>query len=125
MLSAYCIAFDVRPIFQPIIRRPAASFAAANADWIAGNPWVGFAVGMALVLPLLAGALYLLRYAALAVRHRRLPPPGYALARATHVLEGDEAVQRARVVQALAGVLLAACAALPSSLWYLLATLSR
>ncbi|MNF13929.1 hypothetical protein D3C80_2159400 [compost metagenome] len=26
MLSAYCIAFEVKPIFQPITRRPAAIF---------------------------------------------------------------------------------------------------
>ena len=103
--------------------RDIADYLVAHADWISSNPWVGLAVGAVLVIPILIAALYLMRYARQAVRHRRLPPPGYALARPTQVLEGDSAVRRARVVQALAGFLLAASATIPLSLWYLLTML--
>jgi hypothetical protein len=35
MFSAYCIALEVRPIFQPMRRRPAASFFFTHAAWMA------------------------------------------------------------------------------------------
>jgi hypothetical protein len=63
--------------------------------------------GVLLAAPLLGFAVYLWLFARRVVRMQRFPPPGMRVVRDTSVLYGPSALARARLLQVLAGVLVA------------------
>lgn len=96
-----------------------------NVHWLVSNPWVGFAVGLIMVVPVLLACGYLFVYGQRVVSAGRLPPPGYAVVRDVRVHVGSAAVVRGRALQALVLLLLAVALAIPPVLWWLLAVLGN
>jgi hypothetical protein len=66
---------------------------------------------------LIAAGIYLFQLGRRSVRARRFPPPGVAVVRDTRVLEGHEGRRRGRLLQVLAGMLIAAALLVPFALW--------
>jgi hypothetical protein len=75
------------------------------------------AISILAILPLIAAGIYLFQLGRRSVRARRFPPPGVAVVRDTRVLEGHEGRRRGRLLQVLAGMLIAAALLVPFALW--------
>lgn len=80
-------------------------------------------LGIAVILPLVAFALYMYQFGSKAVRERRYPPTGVRMIRNVDILQGDAAVRRGRIFQWLAATLLVAGVGFTISFWRLLLTL--
>jgi hypothetical protein len=86
------------------------SWRAALIAWILSDParsrWravtVSIAMAAAVILPVVAAAVYLWRFGVRVVRDRRFPPFGTRLIVDMVILEGVEAHRRGRLLQALA-----------------------
>jgi hypothetical protein len=100
------------------------SWLETNIDFLLENTIVVFLVSLVLVSPLLAAGAYLLLLGNRTVRAQRFPPPGYAVARDTPVLEGSKGLQRGRIIQLLSLLLLCSATAIPFVMWYLFRTLA-
>jgi hypothetical protein len=86
---------------------------------------LAFLVSAALLsTPLLLFAAYCWTLGAKVRRAQRFPPPNVRVIRDTSVVYGDDAVFRARVLQALAVGLLILTTLLLAAFWYFAATLS-
>ena len=75
------------------------SWPARNVDFLLENTIVVFVVSFIFVSPVLAAGTYLFLLGYRTVRAQRFPPPGYAVARDTRVLEGWQGMRRGRVIQ--------------------------
>jgi hypothetical protein len=78
-----------------------------------------------LAAPAIGMAIYLWRLASLVARSRRFPPPGTSVVRDTPVLEGNEALTRAKLLKALAGVILVTATVMGVILWRLAMLITR
>ena len=76
-----------------------------NIYFFLEHPLVVFVVFLVLVSPVLAAGGYLYLVGKRTVRAQRFPPPGYAVAGDTLVLEGGQAMRRGRAGTALEGLL--------------------
>lgn len=74
-------------------------------------------LGVLLVLPLVAVAVYLWRMAADVAENREFPPKGYRVLRPGHTVTGEAAISRARGIRAIAIFFVVAAAALVLMLW--------
>ena len=90
-----------------------------NIDFLLENTIVVFVVSLVFVSPVLAAGTYLLLVGNRTVRAQRFPPPGYAVARDTPVLEGSRGIRRGRVIQLLSLLLLCSAVAIPFFMWYI------
>jgi len=107
------------------------SFQAHFQSWLEGkihflleNTIVVFTISLVIVSPVLGAGTYLLLLGNRTVRAQKFPPPGYAVARDTLVLEGSKGVQRGRVIQLLSLMLLCSAAAIPFIIWYIFLSLT-
>jgi hypothetical protein len=100
------------------------SWLETNIEYLLENTIVIFLVSLVLVSPVLAAGAYLLLLGNRTVRAQRFPPPGYAIARNTIVLEGSKGLQRGRIIQLLSLFLLCSAAAIPFVLWYIFRSLA-
>ena len=94
-----------------------------NIDFLLENPVVVFVATLVFVSPVLAAGTYLLLLGIRTVRAQRFPPPGYAVARDTPVLEGWQGVRRGRVIQLLSLLLLCAAGTIPVMIWHIFRSL--
>jgi len=95
-----------------------------NIELLTSTPELPFLFSLVLVSPLLFLSTYLFVYGHRAARARRLPPPGYAVARDTPVHIGKDALVRARIVQILSLVIALAGAMIPVFFWYVFSNLT-
>lgn len=82
------------------------------------------AVMVVAVLPVVVAGIYLIVWSGRSAREARFPPLGSAVLRDTRVFEGDAARRRARLLQVLAAILIAAALMLPLALWWVVRSLS-
>lgn len=75
------------------------------------------------LLPVLACAAYLWRFAARMIVTERFPPIGAKVIRDTAVLSGRAAVIRGRLLQFLVGILALSCLLIPAVIWGLIRSL--
>jgi hypothetical protein len=80
---------------------------------------------LVLMLPVLASAVYLWRFAARIIEVRQFPPPGTQVVRDTVVLSGDAAVTRGRLIQSLAALLASVGLLVPLMIWYILQSIAN
>jgi uncharacterized membrane protein len=80
---------------------------------------------LVLMLPVLASAVYLWRFAVRTVDARQFPPPGTQVVRDTVVLSGRAAVMRGHLLQFVAGLLASAAFLLPAMIWYILRSIAN
>lgn len=95
----------------------------ANIDFLLANLWLVGLTGFIAVSPILAAAVYLFVYGRRIIRYERMPPPGYALVKATIIREGSQAVWRGRLLMVLATIVFIAALSVPivlSLMFYLL-----
>jgi hypothetical protein len=96
-----------------------------NIEFLLQHTHVVFIATLVMVLPVLGAGVYLLVLGNRIVRSQRFPPPGLAVIRDTVALEGARAVRRARIIQALAVLLLCAASAIPVFVWSLFESLAK
>jgi hypothetical protein len=82
------------------------------------------ALSILAILPLVAAGIYLFQLGGRSVRARRFPPPGLAVVHDTWVLEGHEGQRRGRLLQVLAGILIAVALLIPFAVWRVTQSLS-
>ena len=87
-------------------------------------PSIGAGIGLMMMAPMLAAAIYLFTFSQKIIKARRLPPPGQSVVRDTVIREGADAVWRARILRLLACLLVLAVAVFPLWCWQLLRTLA-
>lgn len=97
----------------------------AIEDWIArqldqpgGIGGMLLAVTVLAILPVVAAGIYLFVLGSRSVTAQRFPPPGFSAVRDVQVYEGLAARRRARVVQALAVILVLTALLLPTMIWW-------
>lgn len=76
-------------------------------------PWISAGFGLLLALPLWFSAAWMLRYANAAVKSERIPPDGYPTVARVRVYTGRTAVFRARFMQILSLLIIAAGLMMP------------
>ncbi|MGV6806844.1 MAG: hypothetical protein ACWA5K_02945 [bacterium] len=85
----------------------------ANIEWLATNLWLVFVISLLFVSPLLIAGVYLYRLGGRIIVSRRIPPPGYAVARDTRIVVGRAAVIRGWIVKILSAFVVAATTLIP------------
>lgn len=78
-----------------------------------------------LAAPAIGIAIYLWKLASLVTCSLRFPPPGTSVVRDTPVLEGKAALAKARLLKALAGVILVTAVIMGVILWWLAMLITR
>lgn len=96
-----------------------------HRDYILNHPDRIAVVLLILGLPVLAGCVYLWRFAGPIIEQQRFPPQGTKVIRDTVVLTGRAAVFRGQLIRWIAGLMAAACLLIPVLLWYVIKSLSQ
>jgi len=96
----------------------------AHANFLVEHHYLTFLGMLVLVSPILAMAVYLIRFSRQIIRTKRFPPPDTPVIRNVRVLIGEKAVSRGWLLQILCWLILLPAFAIPFLVWFIFYSIS-